>query len=161
MDQAKSTRPPSGLPRLSSRIPLPTYHPSKSIKPSPSRERLQADPGVDVARLRRPSEETLFKKPLLRPSSPTRQRESSGRKQTSHRGNGERGDRAEDGWDSDTGVDIHYQVETPASRVHPCWIGPSRPYLASPPHHRPGAGSPPSSVPSRFPCDHHRARHRR
>ncbi|KAE8146077.1 hypothetical protein BDV25DRAFT_163210 [Aspergillus avenaceus] len=54
---------PSGIPRLSSKLPLPTST-SKSIKPSPSREKLRTDTGVDTARLRRPSEEPVFKKPL-------------------------------------------------------------------------------------------------
>ncbi|KAL1963270.1 hypothetical protein VTN77DRAFT_8493 [Rasamsonia byssochlamydoides] len=63
MDRQKSPlRPPSGIPRLASRIPLPTGTGQRSLKPSPSRERLQADPGVDIARLRRPSQETLSRK---------------------------------------------------------------------------------------------------
>lgn len=59
------TRPPSGIPRLTSRLPLPTST-SKSIRPSPSRERLQADPGLDDRRLRRPSYESLLQKPKPR-----------------------------------------------------------------------------------------------
>src|SRR5438034_5509960 len=57
--------------RQRSRLPLPTASTPTSIKPSPSRERLQADPGLNVARLRRPSED-IFKKPLRRPSSPSK-----------------------------------------------------------------------------------------
>lgn len=41
---------------------MPTHTGQRSLKPSPSRERLQADPGVDIARLRRPSQETLSRK---------------------------------------------------------------------------------------------------
>ena len=68
--QPKTPTRPSGIPRLASRLPLPTNTASKSLKPSPSRDRLQADPGLDVTRLRRPSEESIFKKPALpRPSS--------------------------------------------------------------------------------------------
>ncbi|CAI7615650.1 unnamed protein product [Penicillium discolor] len=55
-------RPASGIPRLTSRLPLPTTTASKSIKPSPSRDRLRADPGLDEKRLRRPSYNTLVKK---------------------------------------------------------------------------------------------------
>ncbi|OQE39255.1 hypothetical protein PENCOP_c007G08502 [Penicillium coprophilum] len=56
-------RPTSGIPRLTSRLPLPTTTASKSIKPSPSRDRLRADPGLDERRLRRPSYNSLVKKP--------------------------------------------------------------------------------------------------
>lgn len=56
---------------------MPTSTASRSVKPSPSRERLQADPGIDVARLRRPSEENLFKRPLPRASSPNKALECS------------------------------------------------------------------------------------
>ncbi|WEW59386.1 hypothetical protein PRK78_004857 [Emydomyces testavorans] len=59
--------PPSGIPRLS-RLPLPTVTTPKSVRPSPSRERLQADQGLNVSRLRRPSED-VFKKPHLPPPS--------------------------------------------------------------------------------------------
>ncbi|KAI1937343.1 hypothetical protein LOZ12_005321 [Ophidiomyces ophidiicola] len=59
--------PPSGIPRLS-RLPLPTTAATKAIRPSPSRERLQADQGLNVSRLRRPSED-VFKKPHLPPPS--------------------------------------------------------------------------------------------
>ncbi|KAJ9284600.1 hypothetical protein DTO280E4_2925 [Paecilomyces variotii] len=84
MDRQRSPlRAPSAIPRLVSRIPVPTTSPSKNLRPSPSRERLQADPGVNVARLRRPSEETLFKKPLPRPSSPTKGAERTNRHRTS------------------------------------------------------------------------------
>ncbi|KAL4932282.1 uncharacterized protein BDV17DRAFT_192401 [Aspergillus undulatus] len=63
--QPKTPARPSGIPRLVSRIPLPTStKTSGSLKPSPSRERLRTDPGLKVARLRRPSEEPEFKKPL-------------------------------------------------------------------------------------------------
>ncbi|EER44764.1 leucine rich repeat domain-containing protein [Histoplasma capsulatum H143] len=66
---------PSGMPRPMSRLPLPIYSASsKSIRPSPSRERLQADSGLNLERLRRPSQE-LFKKPQL--PSPAKSRESS------------------------------------------------------------------------------------
>ncbi|OAX79783.1 hypothetical protein ACJ72_05896, partial [Emergomyces africanus] len=76
MDQRYSTPTrPSGIPRPMSRLPLPTNSSStKSIKPSPSRERLQADSGLNIERLRRPSQE-LFKKPPL--PSPAKSRESS------------------------------------------------------------------------------------
>ncbi|KAL4877285.1 hypothetical protein BJY04DRAFT_222231 [Aspergillus karnatakaensis] len=71
MDQQPRTPSrPSGIPRLVSRIPLPTSNTSSSLRPSPSRERLRADPGLKVARLRRPSEEPEFKKPLPRTSPP-------------------------------------------------------------------------------------------
>ncbi|KAH8690947.1 leucine-rich repeat protein [Talaromyces proteolyticus] len=53
----------SGIPRPVSRIPLPTSTRTRSIiRPSPSRERLQADSGVDIHRLRRPSQEALRRK---------------------------------------------------------------------------------------------------
>lgn len=68
--QPKTPTRASGIPRPVSRLPLPTTTASKSLKPSPSREKLQADTGLDIARLRRPSEEGIFKKPALpRPSS--------------------------------------------------------------------------------------------
>ncbi|KAM5468169.1 hypothetical protein MauCBS54593_004910 [Microsporum audouinii] len=51
----------SGRPRLS-RLPLPTATPSRSLRPSPSRDRLQADAGLKISRLRRPSED-LFGRP--------------------------------------------------------------------------------------------------
>ncbi|KAI2703240.1 hypothetical protein CBS147317_4107 [Penicillium roqueforti] len=63
-------RPASGIPRLTSRLPLPTTTASKSIKPSPSRDRLRADPGLDEKRLRRPSYNTLVKKPSSHHLSP-------------------------------------------------------------------------------------------
>ncbi|CAI7603082.1 unnamed protein product [Penicillium crustosum] len=63
-------RPASGIPRLTSRLPLPTTTASKSIKPSPSRDRLRADPGLDEKRLRRPSYNTLVKKPSAHHLSP-------------------------------------------------------------------------------------------
>ncbi|KAJ5747968.1 uncharacterized protein N7511_009664 [Penicillium nucicola] len=67
-------RPASGIPRLTSRLPLPSATASKSIKPSPSRDRLRADPGLDERRLRRPSYDTLVKKPAARYSSPPQPR---------------------------------------------------------------------------------------
>ncbi|KAF4217092.1 hypothetical protein CNMCM6805_006432 [Aspergillus fumigatiaffinis] len=65
MDQQQKTPTrPSGIPRLAaSRLPLPTSSASRSIKPSPSREKLRADPGLDATRLRRPSEQPVLKKP--------------------------------------------------------------------------------------------------
>ncbi|EKV15985.1 putative leucine-rich repeat protein [Penicillium digitatum] len=63
-------RPASGIPRLTSRLPLPTTTASKSIKPSPSRDRLRADPGLDESRLRRPSHNALLKKPTSHHLSP-------------------------------------------------------------------------------------------
>ncbi|KAJ5142971.1 Leucine-rich repeat typical subtype [Penicillium bovifimosum] len=63
-------RPASGIPRLTSRLPLPTTTGSKSLKPSPSRDRLRADPGLDEKRLRRPSYDTLVQKPFSRHLSP-------------------------------------------------------------------------------------------
>ncbi|CRG92764.1 hypothetical protein PISL3812_09831 [Talaromyces islandicus] len=68
MDQNnRSLKPPSGIPRPVSRIPLPTTstRPKAIIRPSPSRERLQADSGVDIRRLRRPSTEALNRKSSL------------------------------------------------------------------------------------------------
>ncbi|KAJ5222602.1 Leucine-rich repeat typical subtype [Penicillium citrinum] len=47
----------------------------KSIRPSPSRDRLQADSGLDHSRLRRPSYESLLKKPSSRYLSPAKPRE--------------------------------------------------------------------------------------
>ncbi|KAI9373961.1 hypothetical protein BJX61DRAFT_351458 [Aspergillus egyptiacus] len=67
--QPKAPSRPSGIPRLVSRIPLPTSNTSASLRPSPSRERLRADPGLKAARLRRPSEEPEFKKPLPKTSA--------------------------------------------------------------------------------------------
>ncbi|KMU91356.1 leucine-rich repeat-containing protein 40 [Coccidioides immitis H538.4] len=68
MDQEPVKRPPpSAIPRLS-RLPLPTAAAPKLVRPSPSRERLQADQGLNVSRLRRPSED-VFKKPHLPPPS--------------------------------------------------------------------------------------------
>ncbi|KAJ6084281.1 hypothetical protein N7486_011081 [Penicillium sp. IBT 16267x] len=72
--QPKVTRPASGIPRLVSRLPLPTATASKSIRPSPSRDRLQADPGLDDRRLRRPSYELLLKKPTNTRYSPAKPR---------------------------------------------------------------------------------------
>ncbi|KAL2803223.1 hypothetical protein BJX63DRAFT_437137 [Aspergillus granulosus] len=68
--QPKTPSRPSGIPRLVSRIPLPTSTSSPSLRPSPSRDRLHADPGLKAARLRRPSEEPEFKKPLPKTSPP-------------------------------------------------------------------------------------------
>ncbi|KAL4937399.1 hypothetical protein BDV06DRAFT_203002 [Aspergillus oleicola] len=71
--QPKTPSRPSGIPRLASRIPLPTStKTSASLKPSPSRERLRTDPGLKVARLRRPSEEPEFKKPLAKIAQPNK-----------------------------------------------------------------------------------------
>ncbi|KAJ5532172.1 hypothetical protein N7494_008724 [Penicillium frequentans] len=72
--QPKVTRPASGIPRLASRLPLPTATASKSIRPSPSRDRLRADPGLDDRRLRRPSYESLLKKPTTTRLSPAKPR---------------------------------------------------------------------------------------
>ncbi|KKZ63053.1 hypothetical protein EMCG_02554 [[Emmonsia] crescens] len=75
MDHSYSTpKRPSGIPRPMSRLPLPTHSASKSIRPSPSRERLQADSGLNIERLRRPSQE-IFKKPPL--PSPAKSRDGS------------------------------------------------------------------------------------
>ncbi|RHZ60598.1 uncharacterized protein CDV56_108586 [Aspergillus thermomutatus] len=65
MDQQQKTPTrPSGIPRLAaSRLPLPTSSASRSVKPSPSREKLRADPGLDATRLRRRSEQPVVKKP--------------------------------------------------------------------------------------------------
>ncbi|PGH11449.1 hypothetical protein AJ80_07129 [Polytolypa hystricis UAMH7299] len=72
MDRPSAARQHStGIPRLVSRLPLPTNTPSRSVRPSPSRERLQADPGLNISRLRRPSQE-VFKKPYPRPASPSK-----------------------------------------------------------------------------------------
>ncbi|KAL4976547.1 hypothetical protein BDW66DRAFT_50329 [Aspergillus desertorum] len=71
MDQSKTPTRPSGIPRLVSRIPLPTSTAgSASLRPSPSREKLRIDPGLKATRLRRPSEEPEFKKPLPRTLQP-------------------------------------------------------------------------------------------
>ncbi|KKK25155.1 hypothetical protein P175DRAFT_0481329 [Aspergillus ochraceoroseus IBT 24754] len=69
-NQPKTPSRPSGIPRLVSRLPLPISKSSPSLRPSPSREKLRADPGLNVSRLRRPSEEPEFKKPLPRLSHP-------------------------------------------------------------------------------------------
>ncbi|PLN81214.1 leucine-rich repeat protein [Aspergillus taichungensis] len=74
--QQKPPVRPSGIPRLASRLPLPTSSASRTIKASPSREKLQADPGLNTSRLRRPSEEPVFKKPLPKYSAPPRPRSS-------------------------------------------------------------------------------------
>ncbi|PYH97468.1 leucine-rich repeat-containing protein 40 [Aspergillus ellipticus CBS 707.79] len=71
-NQQKTPIRPSGIPRLASRLPLPTSVPSKSVRPSPSREKLQTDPGLNANRLRRPSQEPVFKKPLPKYSVPKR-----------------------------------------------------------------------------------------
>ncbi|PWY64753.1 L domain-like protein [Aspergillus heteromorphus CBS 117.55] len=63
-NQHKTPVRPSGIPRLTSRLPLPTSAADKSVRPSPSREKLQTDPGLNANRLRRPSQEPVFKKPL-------------------------------------------------------------------------------------------------
>ncbi|KAH0555776.1 hypothetical protein GP486_006278 [Trichoglossum hirsutum] len=42
---------PSGIPRLS-RLPVPRTGPSQGLRPSPSREKLESDPGLSVSRLR-------------------------------------------------------------------------------------------------------------
>ncbi|EGD98986.1 hypothetical protein TESG_06350 [Trichophyton tonsurans CBS 112818] len=60
----------SGRPRIS-RLPLPTATPSRSLRPSPSRDRLQADAGLKISRLRRPSEDIF-----IRPYSPACSSES-------------------------------------------------------------------------------------
>ncbi|GKZ73555.1 hypothetical protein AnigIFM50267_010485 [Aspergillus niger] len=60
----KTPSRPSGIPRLASRLPLPTSAASKPLRPSPSREKLQTDPGLHASRLSRPSQEPVFKKPL-------------------------------------------------------------------------------------------------
>ncbi|KAI9933416.1 hypothetical protein MW887_007889 [Aspergillus wentii] len=66
----KTPTRPSGIPRLAtSRLPLPTSSVSRSLRPSPSRDKLQADPGLDATRLRRPSEDAVFKKPFPKYSS--------------------------------------------------------------------------------------------
>ncbi|KAN0086529.1 hypothetical protein V8E54_000217 [Elaphomyces granulatus] len=121
MDQYKSPCKSSGIPRLVSRIPLPTYNPSKSIRPSPSRERLQADPGIDFARLRRPSEEIVFKKPLLRPSSPIKDLENSSAQRDLYHSQGVHDDRLErmdnggkENQEPEANADNH-NVETPVS----------------------------------------------
>ncbi|KAJ5895408.1 Leucine-rich repeat typical subtype [Penicillium taxi] len=64
----------SGIPRPVSRLPLPTSIVTKSNRPSPSRERLQADPGLDARRLRRPSYESLIRRPSSGCSSTAKSR---------------------------------------------------------------------------------------
>ncbi|KAI9044217.1 uncharacterized protein KD926_001447 [Aspergillus affinis] len=61
--QLKPLSKPSGIPRPASKLPLPTSTASRSVRTSPSREKLQTDPGLYSGRLRRPSEEPVFKKP--------------------------------------------------------------------------------------------------
>ncbi|RAL13647.1 uncharacterized protein BO97DRAFT_34719 [Aspergillus homomorphus CBS 101889] len=79
-NQPKTPARTSGIPRLTSRLPLPTTSAaSKSPRPSPSREKLQTDSGLNVSRLRRPSEDTVFKKPL--PKYTARQKFSAGLRQ--------------------------------------------------------------------------------
>lgn len=53
---------PSAIPRPKSRLPLPASSFGRSLKASPSRERLNADTGLDVRRLHRPSQESLRRK---------------------------------------------------------------------------------------------------
>lgn len=72
------SRPLSGIPRQAvSRLPLPTSSATRSVKPSPSRERLQADPGLNSARLRRPSEDAVFKQPRPKVASSNKSTEPS------------------------------------------------------------------------------------
>ncbi|KAL4746238.1 hypothetical protein BDW72DRAFT_185294 [Aspergillus terricola var. indicus] len=81
MDQTKTPTRPSGKPRLVSRIPLPTSTTSSaSLRPSPSREKLRIDPGLKATRLRRPSEEPEFKKPLPRTLQPRNAQNSNQKK---------------------------------------------------------------------------------
>ncbi|RAK75542.1 uncharacterized protein BO72DRAFT_449738 [Aspergillus fijiensis CBS 313.89] len=69
--QPKTPARASGIPRLASRLPLPTISAtSKPLRPSPSREKLQTDSGLDANRLRRPSEDNVFKKPLPKYTAP-------------------------------------------------------------------------------------------
>ncbi|KAI5280515.1 hypothetical protein KEM54_003673, partial [Ascosphaera aggregata] len=53
----------SSIPRPKSRLPLPASSFNRSLKSSPSRERLNADSGIDVRRLHRPSQENLRRQP--------------------------------------------------------------------------------------------------
>ncbi|KAL4956209.1 hypothetical protein BDW69DRAFT_159109 [Aspergillus filifer] len=106
--QPKTPSRPSGIPRLASRIPLPTStKTSASLKPSPSRERLRADPGLKVARLRRPSEEPEFKKPLPKIAQPNKIRNGYQQKRVvSMAGTGDGGgSENERSLDMDTGFD--------------------------------------------------------
>ncbi|KAL6231162.1 hypothetical protein BDW75DRAFT_50187 [Aspergillus navahoensis] len=83
MDQSKTPTRPSGIPRLVSRIPLPTSTTSSaSLRPSPSREKLRIDPGLKATRLRRPSEEPEFKKPLPRTLQPRNAQNGNQQKRT-------------------------------------------------------------------------------
>lgn len=126
MSEHGSTNRQSGIPRLApvSRLPLPTGTPCRSLRPSPSRERLQSDRGLDAAKLRRPSEGNLFKKPLPRSSSPNKTRESSsnyasGINQTPGGSTGSGSVVEGETWDSsETGSDIH-SIETPLNRKKP------------------------------------------
>ncbi|PWY69837.1 leucine-rich repeat-containing protein 40 [Aspergillus sclerotioniger CBS 115572] len=71
MDNSQKTPGrPSGIPRLTSRLPLPTSATNKSIRPSPSRDKLQTDLGLNASRSRRPSQEPVFKKPLPKNTLP-------------------------------------------------------------------------------------------
>ncbi|PYH47240.1 uncharacterized protein BP01DRAFT_355019 [Aspergillus saccharolyticus JOP 1030-1] len=70
-NQPKTPARASGIPRLASRLPLPTTSAtSKPLRPSPSREKLQLDPGLGADRLRKPSEDTVFKKPFPKYTAP-------------------------------------------------------------------------------------------
>ncbi|KAF9892362.1 hypothetical protein FE257_002139 [Aspergillus nanangensis] len=93
--QQRTQSRPSGIPRLASRLPLPTSSTSRSIKPSPSRERLRADPGLDTTRLRRPSEEPIFKKPFPKYSSPNKLQGGQQQRRNISRTGGNDGGRSE------------------------------------------------------------------
>ncbi|KAI9741712.1 MAG: hypothetical protein M1834_000097 [Cirrosporium novae-zelandiae] len=57
--RSRLPRPTSAIPRIS-KLPLPRASVSHSIRPSPSREKLRADPGLDYSRLQtKPSQERL------------------------------------------------------------------------------------------------------
>lgn len=126
MSEHGSTPRQSGIPRLAptSRLPLPAGTPSRSIRPSPSRERLQTDRGLDAAKLRRPSEGNLFKKPLPRPSSPNKAQDSfysyaGGPNQTPSGSTGSGSVVEGETWDSsETSSDMH-SIETPLNRKKP------------------------------------------
>ena len=62
MDRQPTSRPPTRIPRLASRLPIPssTSAISRSDTSSPSSARLKADPGLDLSRFRRPTEEHGF-----------------------------------------------------------------------------------------------------
>ena len=75
-NQHKPPGRPSGIPRPASKLPVPSNTPSKLVRPTPSRERLQKNPPRDSTRLQNPSDGHIFKKPLPKYSAATRNQEN-------------------------------------------------------------------------------------